>query len=466
MKKWLIFLIALCAAIGGLHFFVPPHTLSKEQYFMLIIFILAALLWITDVIPLFATALLIIGLEILMLANPGKWAIFGFEHATPPTVHAILVGAVDPVLLLFLGGFCLARVAQNSGVDQTVSALIVRVSRSHPALLLFNIMLATACFSMWMSNTATTAMMFSVLIPLLNSFQREHHSFKKAFLLGVPFAANIGGMGTPIGSPPNAVALGFLDQQGYSVDFLKWMALAVPLMLGLLIVTWLLLSIHFKLKQPIKRQPIPKAPLNAKKFFVIVIFALTVILWLTNSLHGLPSSLVALFPIIIFSITGLLGRHDINHISWDALILIAGGLALGSGFMMTGFDQVLAGWLTSSTSTNTILLVMPFVVATFALSTFISNTAAANLLLPIGIAYCMQMKSLLPELSYQMAISIALCASVAMALPVSTPPNQIAYSEGGVTTRDFIFPGLVIGGLGVVLILLFGKAMIHFWGIA
>lgn len=154
-----------------------------------------------------------------MLANPGHWAGFGFETDSGPAYREVFAAAADPILLLFLGGLLLARAAVKEGVDHAMSALLLRPFGARPLATLLGLMPVTALFSMWMSNTATTAMMVALVAPMLAQMP-PGEQFRKVLLLAVPVAANIGGMGTPIASPPNAVAMGFLPKAGLQIRFL------------------------------------------------------------------------------------------------------------------------------------------------------------------------------------------------------------------------------------------------------
>ena len=414
---------------------------------------LAALLWVTEALPLFATALLVIALELLLLANPSGWPGLGFEEGPTPGYADFLAPIADPVIVLFFGGFILARAAAKEDVDGAVAALILRLFRGRPLLVMLGLMAVTALFSMFMSNTATTAMMITLVAPMLARVP-EGDPLRKGLTLAVPFAANIGGMGTPIASPPNAVAVGFLRSRGVEVGFLDWMLIAVPLMVGLLLCAWLLLWAFYRPRTEGLRL-VPEAERMAGRgWFVVGVFTLTVGLWLSEPVHGLPTAVVAQLPIVAFTATGLLTRRDVNGLDWDILLLIAGGIALGVGVQRTGLDRLLVAGLPSG---GTLALVM-LVLATLALSTFMSNTAAANLLLPIGVAVAGSAAS-----AAGIGLSIALAASASMALPISTPPNAIAYARGEFQTRDLALVGSIIGVLTAALILAFGGPIIGFW---
>ncbi|MFP4096831.1 MAG: SLC13 family permease [Cyclobacteriaceae bacterium] len=457
-RRVLLFLASLLAVSLVMGLLFENSDLEREAIYMTGIFVLAALLWVTEALPLFATAILIIALEIIFLANPGSWPGLGFASGYSPDYREFLAPLSNPVIVLFFGGFILAHAVLKEGVDKAMASVILRSFGGKPMMVMLGLMLITALFSMWMSNTATTAMMITLVIPMLDQLPKGD-PLRKGLLLAIPFAANIGGMGTPIASPPNAVAVSFLQQSGYDISFLQWVLIAFPLMVGLLFFAWLVLFYFF----PPKDASIALRPedrkIDRRGWYVIIILVTTVLLWLTDRLHGLSTAVVALFPAIAFTATGLLTRSDINSLEWHILILIMGGIALGTGMQLTGLDSVFVSLIPAEGNT----VVAALVAATVLFSTFISNTAAANLLLPIGISFALQNFELGGPGPVQLAISIALAASLAMSLPVSTPPNTIAYSKGDLETKDFIRSGIIIGAVAVALIIALGEVVIGFW---
>ena len=453
LKYPLLFLA--CGVVSLITIFLVQDALPQEATLMAGIFTFAALLWATEALPLFATSLLIIGLEILLLANPGDWPGLGFETAENPDYRVFLAPLADPVIILFLGGFLMAKSALKEGVDTVLANIVLHMFRGRPMLIILGLMIFTAVFSMFMSNTATTAMMITLVLPIVADLDKDDR-LRKGLVLSIPFAANIGGLGTPIASPPNAVASGYLINAGYEISFLGWMAAALPFMIGLLLITWLMLAAFFRTST--KKIEIKEThnKITHRGILVMFIFALTVGLWLTDSLHGLPASVVALIPAIGLTTTGLLGRKDYNSLEWHILTLIAGGIALGVGMSMTGLDQTLIDLMPLEGD----LVLGSLLVLTIVMSTFMSNTAAANLLLPIGISFAVS-ASALGLSPIHAGVAIAMAASLAMGLPVSTPPNAIAYAHGILETRDIAIPGVIIGAIGLVLIYLFSGILIE-----
>lgn len=426
------------------------------------VFVLAAMLWVTEALPLFATSLLVIGLEALLLANPGAWPGLGFESGNSPSYRSIFSTAADPILVLFFGGFVLAAAAVKEGVDRAMSALLLRPFGRDPRWVLLGLMLITLLFGMWMSNTATATMMLALVAPMLVALPRGE-PFRKALVLSIPFASNIGGMSTPIASPPNAVAMGFLRDAGYTVGFLNWMLVAVPFALALTLLTWGVLWKVFPPRTPGLQLAHTGATLTRRGWFVVGIFTTTVVLWMSEQWHGLPASVVALLPAIALTATGIFTGDDLGRLEWRILILIAGGISLGTGMQLTGLDDIIVRWLPAGISG--IALLATLVLATMGVGTFMSNTAAANLFLPIGLSAATVANASASSFPIQVAVSIALAASLSMALPISTPPNALAHARGEFTTGEMARVALVVGGIAAVLIVVGGGFVMRFWGL-
>jgi len=410
-----------------------PLEIDDAQRKCLMVFVGAAGLWITELIPPFATAIMVIVLDVYLLGLPrGDVATY---------LHPIS----SPILVLFFGGFILAVAATKHGFDVRLARAFVKPFGTRPSMVLLGVILTTALFSMFMSNTATAAMMIAILAPVFRQFE-EREKFKRALVLAVPFAANIGGMGTIIGTPPNAVAASVLEKSGHEVTFLGWMILAVPIVLVLLLILWALLLAIFPPKRDRFDILFPQ-PLNVTPALgiVVVTFTITVLMWLTAGLHHIPPAVTALFPVMIFTAFGVLGREDLRKIDWDILILVAGGLTLGVSMQNTG----LSDWLMSQIpfgSIPQILVLAVVAVISITISNFMSNTAASNLMIPIVMA----ISSLTPTLG---AIGVAFACSLAMSLPISTPPNAIAFATRAVSTRDMARFGTLISVCGVVFVL-------------
>jgi solute carrier family 13 (sodium-dependent dicarboxylate transporter), member 2/3/5 len=434
--------ITICLSIALAISFVPEYEgLSAAGHKALFILILAAGLWITEAIPAFSVAILVIALEIAILGDldnqPDGWKVYVETWSSP-------------LIWLFFGGLVMASAAHRTKLDKWFAFHILTRLGNRPAMVLAGIMLVTFIFSMFMSNTATAAMMLTVIAPLFMALGRGN-PFGKAMLLAVPFAANIGGMGTIIGSPPNAIAAGALaNSAGQAISFVEWMIVGVPVAVVLLVVLYIFLLLRYPSAE--KRMDFSQLESDTddstevepvwKKLLVMVTFITTILLWMTQNLHGIPTAVVSFLPITVFATTGIFRTKEMRSLSWDVLMLMAGGLSLGIAMQKTGLAQ----WLVTIFPFETLgtlptLLLIAFIV--LIISNFISNTSAASIVIPIGLSLGIPL-----GLGANFATAIALSASAAMCLPISTPPNAIAFSMDRLETSDFIVGGLIVGVLG------------------
>lgn len=457
--QWPRLLVALALATALVAHLFLQTSLPREAVWMAGILLLAAGLWMTEAIPLFATSLLVVFLEMLLLANPGRWPGLGFAEAgTGPSPVFFLNASVDGTVLLFFGGLVLGAAISLTGADAWLSARLLRPFGRKPAGLFAGVLLVTALFSMWMSNTATAAMMLALVAPLLARLPAADPA-RAGIVVAVAAGANLGGLGTPIASPPNAIALAVLRQEGVVIGFPQWMLVAVPLMLVMLALTWVTLVKLFPSRPGTLPEAAEAAPLSRNGRVVLVILGVTVLGWLTEGWHGLSGGMVALGAVITLILTGVCGADDLRRVDWHVLILIGGGLALGAGLQRTGLDRVLVTALPLPANAGA-LLMLAFAGATLLLSTFISNTAAASLVLPMAVA-AVSVRATAGSLATDtsaLAMAVAMAASLAMALPVSTPPNAMACARADVKTADLARVGVVVGlaGTGLVLAVLRG----------
>jgi solute carrier family 13 (sodium-dependent dicarboxylate transporter), member 2/3/5 len=409
---------------------------------MLAIFLLAIVLWITEAIPLVATAVLVIMLQVLMLSDQAIVAV-GEDALTASAYFAALA---DPVIVLFLGGFLIANGASRFRLDRNLAAVLLRPFAGNARLTLLGIMAITALLSMFVSNTATTATMFAVMLPVLAALPPG--SARTGLALAIPVAANVGGIGTPVGTPPNAIAVGALSARGEAVSFLGWMLLAVPVVVIVLLVAWWLLTRRFVPSDtPIEMDLTASFDTSPAAIVFYLAAGATVVLWLTEPLHGIASSTVGFLPVVVLLGTQVMGPDDLRNLQWHVLWLVAGGIALGTGIGTSGLDEWLLG-LVRWENLPELLLVGLLVVAGLALSTVVSASAAANLLIPLALGLATGI-AVDPTL---IGVVVAMGCALAMALPISTPPNAIAYATGEVPTSAMAMTGLTVGLVGVVLV--------------
>ena len=431
--------IILALAIGA--GFLPIPGLTTASRICLMLFIGAAGFWITEAIPPFATAIMVIVLSIYILGMPANMLGLGAAG-----YRIFLNPIASPVLVLFFGGFVLALAATKHGLDVRLARAFIRPFGTHPKMVLLGIILITGLFSMFMSNTATAAMMIAILTPVLVHFEGRD-PFRKAMVLAIPFAANIGGMGTVIGTPPNAVAASVLTGLGQPISFLKWMLIGTPVAAVLLFILWIMLIKIFRPREDHFEILFPEQiAVTWDLMTVVITFSITVLLWLTESLHGIPAAVVALLPVMIFTMFGIIDAKDLKRLDWDVLILIAGGLTLGVAMKTSGLSDILVKEL-SLFGLSPFILMVVIVVFAIILSNFMSNTSAANVMIPLVVSF----GTLDPLMG---ALGVAFACSLSMSLPISTPPNAIAFATHAIETRDMAKYGTLMSFFGIILVLI------------
>jgi sodium-dependent dicarboxylate transporter 2/3/5 len=296
-------------------------------------------------------------------------------------------------------------------------------------------------------------MVVAALMPLLVKLGKES-KVGKGLLLGIPIAATTGGMGTMIGSPPNAIAAGALVSVGKPIDFISWILYGLPVTLVLTFAAWfVLVKVFMKEAEPLQLDT-AKVDENStiesvsqlQRWTVIIILAITLLLWLTSPFHNLGAAAVSAVPLVFLPLTQILKGEDIRAMGWDTLILVAGGLSLGTALQHTGLLDFYAGRI-AALAVPDLLLFFLLAYATMLFSNIMSNTATSTVLIPLGMA-------ILPNNQTEVAMIIGLAASTALFLPVSTPPNAIVYSTGYIEQKDFRLGGMLIGLLGPALIIL------------
>lgn len=439
--------------------FFGIDALTVVQQRVIALFVFAALMWMFEIIPNWATSVLIIVVALLTVSDKGLGFFCNPEFGQLVSYKKIMSSFADPVVMLFLGGFVLAIMAERFGLDVTLAKSLLSIFGTKPKMVLLGFLIIISVFSMFMSNTATAAMMLAFLAPVLHKLPSDDRG-KIGLALSIPIAANLGGIGTPIGTPPNATAKGYLEQAGIDVSFGDWCVHMIPYVIIMILLAWILLLVFF----PFKTQKLVlEIPANDKKKdwkskLVRATFIITILLWATEQLHHISSNVVALIPLAVFTATGLFGKEEIKEINWSVLWLVAGGFALGYLLQDTGLAKVLITAIPFGSMSVILVLVVAGFVCYF-LSNFISNSATAALLIPILIVVAEGMADpaaannaafIAMGGTQAMIIFIAVCASIAMLFPISTPPNAIAASTGLVETKDMAKVGIIIGVVGFI----------------
>lgn len=427
--------------------------LTVVQQRTIALFVFAAFMWILEVVPAWATSIITMVLLIFTVSN-GQFAFLrtGENLGTLVSYKDFMAQFASPTIMLFMGGFVLAIAATKVGLDVVLAKVLLAPFGKNPKTVLLGILLVVAVFSMFMSNTATAAMMLAFLAPVLKNLPADGKG-RIGLALAIPIGANIGGIGTPIGTPPNVIALGYLKENlGIEIGFGEWCLRMVPFVIVMLIIAWFFLLLFF----PFKAKEI-KLEINAdrKKDFhfwvVAATFVITIVLWLIpEKITGLNSNEVALIPFAIFVATGVFSKNDFKEINWDVLWMVAGGLALGTALMKTGLAKVLVDTIPFASMPALVVIIVSGIVG-YAIANFLSHTSAANLLLPILATVATAVDLSAFGGSAALLIGLAISTSVAMILPISTPPNAIASSTGLVETKDMAKMGVIMGLVGLVL---------------
>ena len=449
------------AILTTIIWFLPIEAFGIEgltvlQQRIIAIFVFAATMWILEAVPAWTTSLLIIVIMLLTVSNSGiSILIEDIPKTELISYKAIMATFADQTVMLFLGGFILALVASKSGVDITLARAMLKPFGTRPNVVLLGFILVTAVFSMFVSNTATAAMMLTFLTPVLKSLPAEERG-RTALALAIPIGANIGGMATPIGTPPNGIALGYLnnsDGLNLGIGFDQWTLVMTPLMLVILTIAWILLKRLYPFtSDKVQLKIIGGAKKGWRTTVIYITLAVTIALWMFEKETGINSYIVALIPVGVFSLTRIIKSKDLKDIDWAVLWMVAGGFALGVGMDKTGLAKTLVESI-PFTDWPVLLVLVGSGVICWLLSTFISNSAAAALMIPILAAVGKGMGPMLDEYGGigTLLIGIALSASFAMALPISTPPNAIAYSTGLIKSSQMCIIGVIIGVISLIL---------------
>lgn len=473
--KFIKLIIASILAIAAL--FVPyealgvdgANTLNPIEIRVIAIFIMAALFWILQPFPIWSTSMLVIVLMIITLSD-SSLAVFKVEGVKPVSHKDIMGTFANPIIMLFLGGFFLAAAATKYRLDLNLARVLLKPFGKNPKMVLLGLMMITAVFSMFMSNTATAAMMLAILAPVLKLFDADDRG-KAAFALAIPLGANIGGMGTPIGTPPNAIALGALNDAGFQVTFGQWMMFGIPYVIVLMALAWLLLLKIYPIKMKemiLKIEGAGRFDTSPRAIIVYVTFAVCVLLWVTGkNVHGINDNAVAMIPMAVFALTGIITKKDLNSMSWDVLWLVAGGFALGVGLQKTGLASHLIGAIPFDQWSPMVLMVGCGVICLL-MANFMSHTSTASLLVPILAAVGVACADTLAPIGGVTAllVSVAFASSLGMSLPISTPPNALAHATGYTDTNGMAKTGIIMGvaGLALAYVMMFLLAKINFFG--
>ncbi len=459
------FKILFSAIVFFFCWFMPPTwlgipDLSIVEQRVIAIFLLALCLWMTDALPSWTTSVLIIVLLILTCSDSSfsffRLSDYGSRQLGSLLSHKeVMATFADPVIMLFLGGFVLAHIASKQGIDVHLAKVLLKPFGNRSEFVLLGFLLVTGFFSMFISNTATAAMMLTFLAPVLRSLPVDGKG-RIGLALAIPIGANIGGIATPIGTPPNAIAMKYLnDPTGLdlNIGFGQWCAVMMPVAIILLLIAWIVLIKLFPFKQKVITLKIEGDSEKSWKTTVTYItLIITILLWVFDKFTGVNSYTVALIPLTVFCITGIFTKDDLMKLNWNVLWLVAGGFALGVALNGTGLAKHLIQAIPFHTWSPLAVIIGTGLLCWF-MSNIISHSATAALLLPVMITIGLGMQTLLEPFGgiKTLLIGVTVASSLGMMLPISTPPNAIAYSTGFIKIKEMEIMGIIMGIVGVTL---------------
>ncbi|MFC2328854.1 SLC13 family permease [Prevotella nigrescens] len=445
--------------------------LTVVQQRIIAIFVFATLSWLTECIPAWATSLAIMTIMCVTVSENSFNVFKGDGIGELLKSKEIMASFADPIIMLFLAGFILAIAASKSGLDTLLAKNMIRPFGKKSENVLLGFLFITGIFSMFISNTATAALMLTFLAPVFASLPANGKG-RIALTMSIPLAANLGGIGTPIGTPPNMIAMKFLndpDGLNLGISFGQWMLIMGPLVIILLLICWRVILYFFPFsKKTIELEIKGEIHRGWRMYVVIATFIITILLWIIpKEITGINTNTVSMIPMGIFAITGVINAKDLQQIDWSVIWMVAGGFALGLGMNGSGLADVAIESIPFGSWSPIVILIVSGLICYF-LSNFISNTATAALLMPILAVVCRAMGNKLDVIggTSTVLIGVAIAASTAMCLPISTPPNAIAYSTGLIEQKDMLKAGLTCGLISIILGygLLFLVGELHVFG--
>ena len=461
------------AAIFLVLWFMPTETfgldgLTQIQQRIIAIFVYATLMWVFELVPAWATSVSIMVLLLLFTSDSGiKWICNPDSVGQGLSYKQGMASFADPVVMLFIGGFILAIATTKTGLDVHLARVLLTPFGKKSENILLGFMLVTALFSMFISNTATTAMMLTFLTPVFKQLP-EAGKGRTALAISIPVAANLGGMGTPIGTPPNTIALKYLnDPEGLAlgIGFGQWMLFMVPLVIILILIAWTLIKKVFPFSQKTIELKIEGEMKRGKETtLVIVTMVITILLWMMDTLTGINTYTVALIPFAVFAMAGIITKYDLDEINWSVIWMVAGGFALGYAMNGSGLAALVVRAIPFG-SFSPLLIVILSGLLCYTLSNLISHSATAALIMPILVVVCTAMGDKLAAIggTSTVLIGVAIASSSAMILPISTPPNALAYATNLIQQKDMAKMGIVIGIISILLgyLVLFAAGSLH-----
>lgn len=445
---------------------LPTPLLSKEGDAVIAVALWMVIWWLSEAVSISVTALLPLLLfpllDIMPIAEVGN-------------------NYGSPIIFLFFGGFVMALALEKVNLHRRIALNIIKITGTTPNKVVLGFMIATAALSMWISNTATAVVMLPIAMSVIkllvddsDGFTQKDKNFSISVMLGIAFSANAGGIATVIGTPPNSILIGLLENEyQIEISFLKWMAFGLPFSIIMIALSYITLvhlifpskGLNFTAsKEVIKNELAKLGPTAPKEKMVLVIFGVTVSLWIFRTLInaalpnlGLTDTMISIFAAIaLFSIPFnikkgdfILQWKDTEKLAWGILILFGGGLALANGMSVTGIvdrvsQAIAAGNFSVSMTAGLLIVLMLF------MTELMSNVALVAVLAPVvaGIAIGLGIPIV------YLLIPVTMASSCAFMLPMATPPNAIVFASGFIEVKDMVKAGIILNLVAVLLLIL------------
>ena len=444
-----------------LQYLDPPSGMPDKAYDLLSITLWMAIWWVTESVPIAITALL----PIILFPMTGA---VDLETTTASFGHKYI--------FLYMGGFMLAIAIEKWNLHKRIALNIIKIIGTNVSKIILGFMVATAFLSMWISNTATAVMMLPIGMSIVAQLQDnpdtkedENLLFGKALMLGIAYSASIGGMATLIGTPPNLVFAGYVEEiYGIEITFLQWFKFGLPIAIPLLAVAWLYLTKSaFKFKQKdfpggkeeINRLLLEIGPMKREEKIVSLIFVLTAFCWITRSFilqkffPYIDDTIIAMIAgVLLFVIPTndikkrIITWEDAVKLPWGIILLFGGGMALAAGFQITGLASWLGAQMSMLQGLSLVLLVLVIVGLVNFFTEFTSNLATTAMLLPIlaPIAISLNINP------YILMVACTVAASCAFMMPVATPPNAVVFGSGYLRIPDMIKSGIWMNIISII----------------
>lgn len=467
MRNYLLLILGPVLCL--LFCFSPIEVISPEADKVLGVMLWMVLWWITEIVSISVTALIPLTFYPLL-------GIMSIKEVAPFYGH--------PIVFLFFGGFIMALALEKVRLHKRIALNIIRITGSSPERVILGFLLATAFMSMWISNTATTVVMLPIaysVIQLLtqdsDGFTAGDKTFALSIMLGIAYAANVGGIATIIGTPPNLVLAGFMESEyNYSISFVKWMMIGIPfaiIMIGFIYIVLTKVLYRNKIESfgdtaTLLDNEIQKlGPISRQEKYIMVIFILAISFWIFKgfinnlfpelNLSDTTISMVAAFSCfcIVHKGSFIFDWEDTKNLPWGIIILFGGGLALANGLSQAGLIDLIGSYVSQST-VNMFLVSAALISVMLFMTELMSNVALATIFAPMvaGVALGLDQNLL------QLLIPVTMASSCAFMLPMATPPNAIVFASGHIKVREMARTGVFLNLLSIALLIFFFQFII------